>query len=328
MTRIRFENLPSTNTPVSAEDLDKLNNVVISSTEPTTGEEVWLQKGKNLFDKNNVNGLWLNMQGNFTTYGKSHIEKYDCKAGDEFTIKATFSDTSSDNIVLMAFFDNSGNLLERTANNTTYIISKEAPANTAYMYAGHYINIPNTIQLEQGSTATSYEAYIDKKIYTKNDNGVYEKFYDENNANNANCSNSIVMQNINFQSVGTSVTSYNLTNLTGNKELYIQKDNSKVLVFVTVGGLYNNNTGYGIAFDVQMDNSVLSASGKQYAGSANWGGNMLTDGTRRVQFTGLFVFNNVSKGTHNFRIMWGSDNNSVTATIGAWGSSQMQIIEI
>ena len=47
MTRIKFENSPSTNTPINANNLNKLNNVVISETEPTTGEEVWIQKGKN-----------------------------------------------------------------------------------------------------------------------------------------------------------------------------------------------------------------------------------------------------------------------------------------
>jgi hypothetical protein len=35
------------------------------------------------------------------------------------------------------------------------------------------------IQIERGETATEYEEYVDKKIYTKNDNDVYEKFYDE-----------------------------------------------------------------------------------------------------------------------------------------------------
>jgi predicted acylesterase/phospholipase RssA len=50
MTRIRFEDLPSTNTPRNAENLNKLNNVVISPTEPTTGEEVWIQRGKNLIN--------------------------------------------------------------------------------------------------------------------------------------------------------------------------------------------------------------------------------------------------------------------------------------
>ena len=53
MTRIRFEDLPSTNTPRNAENLNKLNNVVISSTEPTTGEEVWIDDtNKKIYTKN------------------------------------------------------------------------------------------------------------------------------------------------------------------------------------------------------------------------------------------------------------------------------------
>jgi hypothetical protein len=35
------------------------------------------------------------------------------------------------------------------------------------------------IQLEQGSTATEYEELVEKKIYCKSDNGVYEEFYKE-----------------------------------------------------------------------------------------------------------------------------------------------------
>ena len=36
------------------------------------------------------------------------------------------------------------------------------------------------IQIEQGSTATDYEAYVEKKIKTKNSNGEFETIYDEN----------------------------------------------------------------------------------------------------------------------------------------------------
>ena len=53
MTRIRFEDLPSTNTPRNAENLNKLNNVVISPTEPITGEEVWIDDiNKKIYTKN------------------------------------------------------------------------------------------------------------------------------------------------------------------------------------------------------------------------------------------------------------------------------------
>lgn len=58
MTRIRFEDLPSTNTPRNAENLNKLNNVVISPTEPITGEEVWIDNvNKKIYTKND-NGVY------------------------------------------------------------------------------------------------------------------------------------------------------------------------------------------------------------------------------------------------------------------------------
>ncbi len=60
MSRIKFENSPSTKTPINADNLNKLNNVVISSEEPTTGEEVWIKKTdteKEIYVKND-NGVY------------------------------------------------------------------------------------------------------------------------------------------------------------------------------------------------------------------------------------------------------------------------------
>ena len=95
MTRIRFEDLPSRNTPRNATNFNKLNNVVISSTEPNTGEEVWVQKGKNiinLFDCsisnissidiiNNANSITGTSTGKWTQYPPT------CTA--TFSIKST-----------------------------------------------------------------------------------------------------------------------------------------------------------------------------------------------------------------------------------------------
>lgn len=61
MTRIRFEDLPSTNTPINAENLNKLNNVDVGINQPTDNEEVWIKYIKNYFThRNNTNGKWLN----------------------------------------------------------------------------------------------------------------------------------------------------------------------------------------------------------------------------------------------------------------------------
>lgn len=47
MTRITFKDLPDTSTPRNAANLNKLNNIVIQNTTPTTGEEVWLNTSDN-----------------------------------------------------------------------------------------------------------------------------------------------------------------------------------------------------------------------------------------------------------------------------------------
>lgn len=88
MTKIRFENSPSTNTPINANNLNKLNNVVISSTEPTTGEEVWIDNtNKKLYTKNDNGGYEkfydeevLNKKyelKSYTNWQKTYIVNYD-----------------------------------------------------------------------------------------------------------------------------------------------------------------------------------------------------------------------------------------------------------
>jgi hypothetical protein len=82
MTRIRFEDLPSRNTPRNAENLNKLNNVVISPTEPTTGEEVWLDDtNKEIHVKNN--------NGTYDLFGKT--EKKFCVASLSSSSTLTFT---------------------------------------------------------------------------------------------------------------------------------------------------------------------------------------------------------------------------------------------
>ena len=96
MTRIRFEDLPSTNTPRNAENLNKLNNVVISPTEPTTGEEVWIDNTNKKIHTKNDNGVyeeftedtgWLSLN-KYISYRKKNgvvyirAEAYDFEVGN------------------------------------------------------------------------------------------------------------------------------------------------------------------------------------------------------------------------------------------------------
>ena len=76
MTRIRFEDLPSTNTPRNAENLNKLNNVVISSTEPTTGEEVWIDNINKKFYTKNDNGVYEEFDNSIVASGSNENGSY------------------------------------------------------------------------------------------------------------------------------------------------------------------------------------------------------------------------------------------------------------
>ena len=206
MTRIRFEDLPSTNTPRNAENLNKLNNVVISPTEPTTGEEVWIQKGKNLFNKDVLNipytydtkisildtGIRATAEKGVGNNRYAAIKLDKNLLGKTINLSATIKASSTNKPTLQLFFGTDTKPFLQNANigmgetgtvkgtlpnqfpdgcNGLYLL---AYVNTSGTYQiGDYVDYTNLqISFEEGS----YEPYTDKKIYTKNDNGVYEEF--------------------------------------------------------------------------------------------------------------------------------------------------------
>ena len=101
-----------------------------------------------------------------------------------------------------------------------------------------------------------------------------------------------------------------------------------VMVILTVGGVYNTNTGYTAFFDIQVDKSTYSTSGEKSATPADWGSNWSQGSDARTRNTMIFFFTGLSVGQHNFRPTWRSGNSSVTATIGAYARISMQIVEL
>lgn len=131
--------------------------------EVVTGNQVVDIHGKNLFDDSSINNKWISSNGEISTITGSNIVKYNCAPNDKFTLTATYSNIGgTGEIIAMAFYDINDNLLSRQAIGfqTTLTLTMTAPANTSYMYAGHYTVSPSTIQLEKGNQATTYEPYI------------------------------------------------------------------------------------------------------------------------------------------------------------------------
>lgn len=160
--------------------------IIVSATEPVTNRrKVWMQKGKNLFDKNSgfINA-YINADGSMSSKANNNalfdfIEVF----------PNTFYTISFDVAIFggsIVFYDENKIFISRkpitstggivtTTNNTKYIrifINKD---NSTTM-TQEIIDILN-VMLNQGSEPEKYEPFInEEKIYILNDNNVYEEF--------------------------------------------------------------------------------------------------------------------------------------------------------
>lgn len=193
-----FEDLPSQNTPITAEMLNQIqdNLVVVSATEPTgdNREKVWVQYSKNLFDKDNVNiiyGYIMPSSNSYIVSGTDTINKslyMICKPNTTYTISkvagkrfrvASSSVIPSNNSSLDKIVSNNEgtSITISTGNESKYLIIYYMSTNEDTLTEEEILN---SIQVELGNTATEYEVYAKSKIYVKKDNDVYEEFINVN----------------------------------------------------------------------------------------------------------------------------------------------------
>ena len=212
MARPIFEDLPSTNTPINATNLNILGNGVANiGTSVDSSYNTNLIKSKNLFDENITTNLWSQYgTGVITNVANANLQRFNCEAGDTFTLSATFSTSSNDTVILIAFYDINGNVLDRTTQNTTFNLTKTAPTNTAYMYAGHYTIKPTQIMLNKGDEALDYEAFVPNSIYV-NEEKFTETIGIGTNVNSANRVNVIKYDSSNIFTTTGATTGSNLT---------------------------------------------------------------------------------------------------------------------
>lgn len=185
MKKINFINNSAPD--LSAETLNQMQSnieescVVVSPTEPTTNEKVWIQKGKNIYNPNTMplsTGLW----------GNSNTQKIVSNSGGKFVIVPiqggnTITISKEGNAIYYAttstYPAEGASLLDNwTGSETINKVTITTNQNANYLFLGLYST--TKLMVEYNSTATEYEAYVEKAIHTKNDNGVYEEFYNEN----------------------------------------------------------------------------------------------------------------------------------------------------
>ena len=194
MDKINFQNGV---TKVNADTFNTFQNnvekssVVVSPTQPATNEKVWFKKGKNLFNKNNFVSTesYINASNGkiepYTGYTKMLILSID--GGNSYTISRTAgkhfrAGTTS------SYPTNGVTVSNLKVNNTGTSITVTAGANDKYLVCSYYQQgldtitatvIESSLQIESGSEASPYEAYIEPTVLVKNGN-IFEEFIRNN----------------------------------------------------------------------------------------------------------------------------------------------------
>lgn len=165
------------------------SSVVVSASEPKENrKKIWMQKGKNLFDKNNVNMLSAATSGDtgkIVTNNNMRLIYISCKPNTIYTsqkIQGQNNNLSYTKELPQIGTEFYGRVLNQTGTTCTITTGADAKylvlviLNTEAESSLTLQQVLNSIQIEQGSAATSYEPYVDNKIYIKNNNDVYEEF--------------------------------------------------------------------------------------------------------------------------------------------------------
>ncbi len=165
------------------------NEVVVSPTQPTTNEKVWIQYSKNRINPNNKHNTsasydFTNDTYKLTSAGSIYLL---CKLVVGKTYTLSYKNNNGFVSIRASDYNNGGSWLEYGRSTTTDgTITFTATTDTVVV---QFINgtanssTVQKVQLEEGSNETEYKSYTEKAIYVKNDNGVYEEILDVEKVN-------------------------------------------------------------------------------------------------------------------------------------------------
>ena len=153
------------------------HSVIVSVTEPKgkNRKKVWFRKGRNSFNKNDIiSGAYLSDKGVITKNdGQNYSNYISVVSNTMYTIHAENSLGVAPSV---CFYDENKNFISGTAYNNVKIMSFKTTTTCKFVR----VSVPNanleTLQLEAGTIATPYEAYVENKMFVKNSNDVYEEF--------------------------------------------------------------------------------------------------------------------------------------------------------
>lgn|SRR5574344_473687 len=129
--------------------------------------------------------------------------------------------------------------------------------------------------------------------------------------------------------ITTNSTSMVYIDSTNGKATINVQNGKMIIIDLTIGGLWITNTGYTPVFDIGLDGvTTKSTSGEKEISPASVIGNMISDGSGRVEVARRFYFVNITPGNHTFYALWRSNNSGATATIGQYAQCYINVREI
>lgn len=282
MEKIVFKNnqepaLNETNLNLLQDNMEKAG-VIVSATEPTTGEKVWIQKGKNLVNE------WIKGEY-YNTDEHAIIESTNFLRTDfiKIDINTDYILSNSENCKFgkICVFDENYNYLEDMNIDNLLTSFKITNTKAKYIIVNiFYKDYPNLswIQLEQGTTATPYEAYIKKKIYTKNETNKFETFYEESeNVNKVEINKATPASN--FGQIDVNQVIINNKMVEVNFRGYLTSEianNTPILTNIptpVIGSNYTNTIYIGGEYDAQTVKWVYISTGQlrgEYLPANTW----------------------------------------------------------
>lgn len=187
----------------AGKQLRKDYSVIVSYDEPSSGEKIWIQQGKNFLSSNyeissSTGGITMTIEddGSVTLDGTATqnmnvtvpFKLPQSLLGKEITLSSIISPatesryypglkettTSGGSVDHMVLYAAEGGAV-------TKVVTQEMidGINTFHIFitSGYVLNNLNFKNMvEQGPKQTQYEKYIQSKIYIKNDNGIYEEY--------------------------------------------------------------------------------------------------------------------------------------------------------
>lgn len=155
------------------------DGIIVSPTEPTTGEKVWIQKSNNLIEVDS--SLSVTLSTDIACY---------LKAGTYTLAIDSATSTGGSYESYVSFKNVNGNVILHTyihygTKKVTFTLDQDAYSMAIWSQKYWDISSGVTTTFEKlrivaGTEALPHDNYVSKKIFIKNDNDVYEEFYDEN----------------------------------------------------------------------------------------------------------------------------------------------------